>query len=151
MAIFLIGCIGIVVFIFTFSVTLDCIANITTDLLDCFRSHCDNNTQPTTRNYWTNINLCNEYTEEIQNTHDLKEEKKQEITYLQSSLRKSTLRNRNQNVEYATEEDIQHAREELQDVERTLEKLYKCRNCYYLKAKEITKEMNRRGMWELAS
>jgi hypothetical protein len=154
MASFIIGCIGIVVFIFTFSVMLDCIANITTDLLDCFicfRSHCDNDTQPTTRNYWTNMNLCNEYTEEIDRANILKEEKIQEITYLQSSLRKSTLRNRNQNVEYATEEDIQIAKEELQNVEQTLRKLRKCQYIYYLKAKEITREMNRRGMLELAS
>lgn len=150
MASFIVGCIVIVVFIFTFSVMLDCIVNITTNLLDCFRSHCDNNIQPTTRNYWTNMNLYDEYTEEIQKTNDLKEEKKREITYLQSSLRKSTLRNRNQNVEYATEEDIQQAREELQNVEKTLRKLRKCQYTYYLKAKEITREMNRRGMWELS-
>jgi hypothetical protein len=106
--------------------------------------------EPTTRNYWTNMNLCNEYTEEIHNVKNLKEEKKQEITYLQSSLRKSTLRNRNQNVEYATEEDIQQAREELQNVEKTLIKLRKCQYRYYLKTKEITREMNRRGMWELS-
>ena len=107
--------------------------------------------EPTTRNYWTNMNLCNEYTEEIDRVNILKEEKKQEITYLQSSLRKSTLRNRNQNVEYATEEDIQTAKEELQNVEQTLRKLRKCQYTYYSKTKEITREMNRRGMWELAS
>ena len=107
--------------------------------------------EPTTRNYWANMNLCDEYTEEIQKTNYLKEEKKQEIKYLQSSLRKSSLRNRNQNVEYATEEDIQQAREELQDIEQTLKKLRKCQYIYYLKTKEITREMNRRGMWELAS
>ena len=154
MVIFIVGCIGIVVFIFTFPVMLDCIANITTDLLDCFRcfrSHCDNNTQPTTRNYWTNMNLYDEYTEEIQKTNNLKEKKIREITYLKSSLRKSTLRNRNQNVEYATEEDIQTAKEELQYINQTLRKLRKCQYTYYLKAKEITREMNRRGMWELAS
>ena len=107
--------------------------------------------EPTTRNYWTNMNLCDEYTEEIQKTNDLKEKKIREITYLKSSLRKSTLRNRNQNVEYATEEDIQTAKEELQNVEQTLRKLRKCQYTYYSKAKEITREMNRRGMWELAS
>ena len=107
--------------------------------------------EPTTRNYWTNMNLCNEYTEEIDRVNILKEEKKQEITYLQSSLRKSTLRNRNQNVEYATEEDIQTAKEELQYINQTLIKLRKCQYIYYSKAKEITREMNRRGMWELAS
>ena len=107
--------------------------------------------EPTTRNYWTNMNLCDEYTEEIQKTNDLKEKKIREITYLKSSLRKSTLRNRNQNVEYATEEDIQTAKEELQNVEQTLRKLRKCQYTYYLKTKEITREMNRRGMWELAS
>tara|TARA_B100000902_G_C27079943_1_gene798389 strand:- start:265 stop:750 length:486 start_codon:yes stop_codon:yes gene_type:complete len=153
MAIFIVGCIGIVGFIFIFSVMLDCIVNTTTDLLACFRcfrSHCDNDTQPTTRNYWANMNLCDEYTEEIQKVNNLKDEKKQEITYLQSSLRKSTLRNRNQNVEYATEEDIQTAKEELQNVEQTLRKLRKCQYTYYLKTKEITREMNRRGMWELS-
>ena len=36
--------------------------------------------EPTTRNYWTNMNLCDEYTEEIQKVNNLKEEKKQEIT-----------------------------------------------------------------------
>ena len=107
--------------------------------------------EPTTRNYWTNMNLCDEYTEEIQKTNDLKEKKIREITSLKSSLRKSTLRNRNQNVEYATEEDIQTAKEELQNVEQTLRKLRKCQYTYYLKTKEITREMNRRGMWELAS
>jgi hypothetical protein len=107
--------------------------------------------EPTTRNYWTNMNLCNEYTEEIQKVNNLKEEKKQEIKYLQSSLRKSSLRNRNENIEYATEEDIQQAREKLQDIEQTLIKLRKCQYRYYLKTKEITREMNRRGMWELAS
>ena len=98
--------------------------------------------EPTTRNYWANMNLYNEYTEEIDRVNNLKEEKIQEITYLQSSLRKSTLRNRNQNVEYATEEDIQQAREELQNVEKTLRKLRKCQYTYYLKAKEITREIN---------
>ena len=107
--------------------------------------------EPTTRNYWTNMNLCDEYTEEIQKVNNLKDEKKQEISHLQSSLRKSTLRNRNENIEYATEEDIQHAREELQDVKQTLKKLRKCQYSYYLKAKEITREMNGKGMWELAS
>ena len=151
---FIVGCIEIVVFMLIFSVILDWIINTTTDLLDYFkysRSYCDNNTQPTTRNYWTNMNLYDEYTEEIQRVNNLKEEKIQEITYLQSSLRKSTLRNRNQNVEYATKEDIQQAREELQNVEQTLRKLRKCQYIYYLKAKEITREMNRRGMLELAS
>ena len=107
--------------------------------------------EPTTRNYWTNMNLCDEYTEEIQKVNNLKDEKKQEISHLQSSLRKSTLRNRNQNVEYATEEDIQTAKEELRDIEQTLKKLRKCQYRYYLKTKEITREMNGKGMWELAS
>lgn len=154
MASLIIGCIVLVTFILTFSVMRDCIANITADLLDCFicfRSHCDNNTQPTTRNYWTNMNFYDEYTEEIQRVNNLKEEKKKEKRYLQSSLRKSTLRNRNQNVKYATEEDIQQAREELQNIEQTLRKLRKCQYIYYLKTKEITREMNRRGMMELDS
>ena len=110
-----------------------------------------NENEPTTKNYWTNMNLCNEYTEVIHDTCILKEEKIQEIKNLQCSLRKSTLRDRNKNVKYATEEDIHRAREELQNIKQTLKKLYKCRDCYYLKTKEITREMNRRGMWELAS
>ena len=150
MASFIIGCIVLVAFIFTFSRMIDCITNTMYDLLCYIRTYI-NETHPTTRNYWTNMNLCDEYAEEIQKVNNLKEEKIQEIKYLQSSLRKSTLRNRNQNIEYATEEDIQQAREELQDIEQTLKKLYKCRYSYYLKAKEITREMNRRGMWELSS
>ena len=106
--------------------------------------------EPTTINYWSNMNLYNKCTEEIQKINRFKEEKKKEIRYLQSSLRKSTLRNRNKNVKYVTEEDIQQAREELQYIEQTLKESYKNRDCYYLKAKEITKEMNRRCMWELA-
>ena len=106
--------------------------------------------EPTTINYWSNMNLYNKCTEEIQKINRFKEEKKKEIRYLQSSLRKSTLRNRNKNLKYATEEDIQQAREELQYIEQTLKELYKNRDCYYFKAKEITREMNRRCMWELA-
>ena len=149
MASFIVGCIVIVAFVFVFSTILKCLTNTIYDL--CRKIPSANQTQPTTRNYWTNMNLYDEYTEEIQRVNNLKEEKIQEITYLQSSLRKSTLRNRNRNVEYATEEDIQQAREELQNVEQTLRKLRKCQYIYYLKAKEITREMNRRGMLELAS
>jgi len=107
--------------------------------------------EPTTRNYWTNMNLYNEYAEEINRVCNLKEKKIQEIKNLQSSLRKSTLRNRNQNIEYATEEDIQTAREDLQYINQTLRKLHKCQYIYYLKTKEITREMDRRGMWKLSS
>lgn len=84
--------------------------------------------EPTTINYWSNMNLYNKCTEEIQKINRFKEEKKKEIRYLQSSLRKSTLRNRNKNVKYATEEDIQQAREELQYIEQTLKKSYKIEN-----------------------
>lgn len=150
MASFIIGCIVLVAFIFTFSKMMYCITITIHDLLYYFRSYI-NKTHPTTRNYWTNMNLYNEYTKEIEHLSDFKEEKKKEIKYLQSSLRKSTLRNRNRNVEYATEEDILTAKKELQDVEKQIKKLYKCRDYYYSKTKEITREMNRRGMWELSS
>jgi biopolymer transport protein ExbB/TolQ len=109
-----------------------------------------NENDPTTKKYWTNMNLCNEYTEVIHDTCILKEKKRQEIKYLQSSLRKSTLRNRNQNVEYATEEYIQRVEEELQDIEQTLKKLFKYREFYYLKTEEIKRKMNRIGMWQLS-
>lgn len=107
--------------------------------------------KPTTKNYWKNTTLYNKYKLEIQKLNKLKEEKKKEIKYFQSSLRKSTLRNRNKNLEYATEEDIQNAEKELEDIEQTIKKLCKYQYSYYLKVKEITKEMNRRGMWELSS
>ena len=136
------GCIAIVVFILTFSVMLDCIAN-------CFRSRDVN--EPTTTKYWKNMNMYDEYVEEILRLIDIEEDKKREIIYLQSSLRKSTLRNRNQNTNYATEEDIQEANKELYKLEKTIAELYKCRDHYYWRTKDITREMNRRGMWELST
>lgn len=147
---FIISYIVLVAFIFTIFKIMYYINNIIHDLL-CYISSYINKTQPTTRNYWINMNLCDEYAEEIQKINNLKEEKIQEIKNLQSSLRKSTLRNRNKNVEYATEEDVQQAREELQDIKQTLRKLCKYQDTHYLKTKEITREMNRRGMWELSS
>ena len=107
--------------------------------------------KPTTKNYWKNMNLYNKYKLEIQKLNKLKEEKKKEIKYFQSSLRKSTLRNRNKNLEYATEEDIQNAEKELEDIEQTIKKLCKYQYSYYSKVKEITREINRRDMWELSS
>ena len=109
-----------------------------------------NKNEPTTKNYWKNMNLYNKYKLEIQKLNKLKEEKKKELKYFQSSLRKSTLRNRNKKLEYATEEDIQNAEKELEDIEQTIKKLCKYQYSYYLKVKEITREMNRRGMWELS-
>ena len=150
MASFIVSCVVLVAFIFTIFKIMYCINNIIHDLLCYIRSYI-NETRPTTKNYWKNMNLYDEYAEEILRVNNLKEEKIQEIKNLQSSLRKSTLRNRNQNVKYATEEDIQTAKEELRNIIQTLRKLCKCQDTHYLKAKEITREMNRRGMWELSS
>lgn len=148
---FIAGCIAIIALVYVFSgicVILGCNSIAISDLIDYFRAQDVN--KPTTTNYWKNRNMYNEYAEEILRLIDVKEDKKREIIYLQSSLRKSTLRNRTKHTKYATEEDIKKAKKELTKLEKTIAELYKCRNHYYWKTKEITREMHRRRMWGLA-
>ena len=56
--------------------------------------------------------------EELLRLNDIKEEKVKEIINLRSSFRKSTLRNKNRNIKYATEEEIKIAENELCKIER---------------------------------
>jgi hypothetical protein len=110
-----------------------------------------NENEPTTQNYWTNMDACNKYSRKLRSYLKLKEMKKKKIVNLQSSFRRGTLRNRNPDNYYANEEDIQSANEELEKIETETDKLHKLHDYYYMKTVEITNEMNRIDMWELSS
>ena len=74
MASFIIGCIVLVAFIFTFSIMMDCITNTVYDLFCYIRSYI-NETHPTTRNYWKNMNLYDEYSKELEGLDSCLKEK----------------------------------------------------------------------------
>ena len=79
-----------------------------------------------------------------------KKNKNEEIIHLKSSMRRSTLRSKNPEHHYASEEDIKKAYKSLKKIEKDLDNLHKWTNYHYMKTVEITKEMNNRGMWQLS-
>ena len=147
MASFIVGCIVIVTFIFTFSIMVDCTTNAIYNLLCYFRSYI-NETHPTTRNYWTNMNLYKKYFKELKEIDSCLKEKREKMGNLCCIINAS----KNISDKLQAEKDYKVTVEELRKLGKYRDYIIYPKVQYYnLKAKEITKEMNRRGMWELSS
>ena len=114
------------------------------------RKYKKNDIEPTAKNYWKNMNLHQKYSKKIQTYLKMKKDQEKCIEKKRSSQRKGTLRNRNPDYYYATDQDIAYANFLLENIEKKIENSYKWSNYYYAKTVAITQEMNRRGMWGLS-
>ena len=147
MASFIIGCIVLVAFIFTFSKMMYCITITIHDLLCYIRSYI-NQTHPTTRNYWTNMTLYEEYSKELERVDSCLKEKREKMGDLCCIINSSE----NISDKLKAEKDYKGTVKELRMLGNYRHYIIYPKVQYYnSKTKEITKEMNRRGMWELSS
>ena len=104
--------------------------------------------EPTTINYWTNMNLYKTYSKELEIIDSFLKEKREKMGNLCCIIDTS----KNISDKLKAEKDYKITLEELRMLGNYRHYIIYPKVQYYnSKVKEITREMNKRGMWELAS
>lgn len=106
--------------------------------------------EPTTINYWTNMNIYEEYSKELKRIDSCLKEKREKMGNLCCII--NTSKNISDKSKKNAEKNYKTTIEELRMLGNYRHYIIYPKVCYYKsKVKEITREMNIRGMWELAS